>query len=130
MALKVVHGDQGELARKGQAFSAREANEEGPDQAGSHRNSDALYLVEIYSSVGQSPLHDAIETFEVGAGGHLGDDPTVAFVLGLGVDDVGESVAPAGFEYGGAGVVAGGFNSEDHAAFIPHPDPPGGAEIY
>jgi hypothetical protein len=130
VAFEVVHGDQGELARKGQAFSAREANEEGPDQARSHCNGDAAYLVEIYSGVGQSLLHDAIETFEVGAGSHLGDDSTVAFVLSLSVDDVGESVTPAGFEYGGAGVVARGFNSEDHAAFIPHPDPPGGVELY
>ncbi len=54
----------------------------------------------------------------MGAGGDFGDDATVAFVLGLGVDDVGEGAAAAGVEDGGAGIIAGGFDSEDHGLII------------
>jgi hypothetical protein len=33
----------------------------------------------------------------VGAGGHFGDDAAVAFVLGLSMNDVGESATALGF---------------------------------
>jgi hypothetical protein len=88
VSFEVVHRNQGKLPRKSQAFGSREADEECPDQTRSHRNSDALYLVQLCPGVVERLLHHTIETFEVGAGGHLGDDAAVAFVLCLSVDDV------------------------------------------
>jgi hypothetical protein len=67
MAFEVVHRDQGQPPRVGQSLGCGEANEEGADEAGAHRNGDALYFVEPYPGVRECLLHDPVEPFEVGA---------------------------------------------------------------
>jgi hypothetical protein len=110
VTLEVVHGDQREPLREGEAFGGRDPDEEGADQTRTHRDGDAGYVVEGCSRVGERLLYDAIEAFEVGAGGDLGHHAAVALVLRLCVDDVGENAATREVEDGGASVVAGGFD--------------------
>ena len=118
VAFEVVHGDQGKLSCEGKALGRREADEESADEARAYRDGDAAHLIEIRPRIGERPLHDAVQAFEVRAGGDLGYYATVAFVLRLGVYDVREGATPLLVEDGGAGIIAGGFYCEDHAVFI------------
>jgi hypothetical protein len=76
------------------------------------------HLLQGYACVGERPLHYAIEAFEVGTGGNLGNDATVAFMLRLRVDNIGEGPTTGGVEDGGAGVVARSFDGQDHSFIL------------
>jgi hypothetical protein len=116
VALEMVHRDERERERVGEALGRGDPDEERADEPGPHRDRDAAQVRKI--GVGEGTLDHAVEAFEVGAGGDLRDDAAVALVLGLGVDDVREGAAPVGLDDGGAGVVAGGLYSQDHGVFI------------
>ena len=118
VAFQVVYGDQRESAGVGESLRGRDPDEEGPDQTRPRRDRDAAHFVERDISVRERLPHYPVEAFEVGAGGDLGDDATVARVLRLRVDDVREGAPPVGLHDRSAGVVTGGFDGQDHGLFI------------
>jgi hypothetical protein len=93
VAFEVVHRGERQLTSVCESFGCRDTDEESPDQTRTHRDGYTGYIVERHAGVGERLLYDAVEAFEVGAGGDLGDDAAVAGVLRLGVDDVGERAA-------------------------------------
>ena len=78
VAFEVVNGDQWEPPRVGESLGRREADEERAYETGAYRDGDALYLVEAGAGVVERLLYDTVDAFEVGAGGHLRYDATVA----------------------------------------------------
>jgi hypothetical protein len=111
MTFEVVYRGKREFMGISEAFGGRNPNEESPDQTRTYRHGYTGYLVQGYVRVGECLLYDAVKTFQVGAGGDLGDDATVTFVLRLGMNYVGEGAASLLVEDSRAGVVAGGFDS-------------------
>ena len=114
MALQVVDGRQRQPARGGQALGGGDADQQRADQARALRDRDQLRVVERGAGAREGVVDDRVDELEVVAAGDLRHDAAVAVVDALGGDDVGADLAVAA-DHGGAGVVAGGLEREDHS---------------
>jgi hypothetical protein len=111
----MVDGDEREPARPGQRLRGRDADEQGADEAGALRDSDALDLSQLRAGLLQRAPDRREKQLEVMAGRDFRDDTSVLRVqLGLRRDDVGEEAPLVGDERRSR-LVAGRLDAEDHA---------------
>jgi hypothetical protein len=112
VALQVVDRDQRQPPRGGDRLGGADPDQEGADQPRPDRDRDRLDLLQPHPGLAQRRLDHRRGQFEVLSRGDLGDDAAEGGVLGLRGDQVDDDPRP--IEDGGAGVVAGGLDREDH----------------
>ncbi len=117
MAFEVVDADEGFVEAVGEGFGVGDAYEEGSGEAGAFGYGYGVEVGEGDVCFGDGCADYGDDVAEVLAGGEFGDYSAVVGVeVHLGGDDVGEGFG-AGADYGGGGLVAGGFYAEDEAGF-------------
>ena len=119
MAFEVVDGDEGLVqAGEGEGLGVGDANEERAGEAGAGGYGYGVEVGEGDLCAGEGLADYGDYVAEVFAGGQLGDYSAVVGVEGhLGGYYVGEGFGAAA-DYGGGGLVAGGFYAEDEAGLV------------
>ncbi len=114
VAEQVVDGHERQAAPVGQGLGRREPDEQGADQAGALRHGDGVDIGERRIRLAERGLDDGHDQLEVAPRGDLGHDAAEARVqVGLRRANCAvDGAVPA--HDGGAGVVAGGLDREDH----------------
>lgn len=116
VALKVIDGDEREVARVGEGLGVGDADEERAGQAGAGGDGDGVEVGEGEVGLGEGGANDRNDGAEMFAAGKLGDDAAIRGVGGdLRGDDGGQGAGTA-FDDGRGGLIAGGFDAEDEAA--------------
>ena len=109
----VIHPDQRNPAGEGERLGEGDAGQQGPDEPGPVRHRDRLDVIHGDPGVRERLLHDGREVQQVLPGSDLGHHPSELRVLGdLRGNDVRKD-APAVFDDGRRGLVAGGLDPQD-----------------
>jgi hypothetical protein len=98
----------------GQRLRGRDADQQGADQAGALRDGHELGVVERRARALERVVDDGVDQLEVVARGDLRHHAAEPSVHALRGDDVGPHLAVEADD-GGAGVVAGRLDRQDHA---------------
>ena len=115
---EMVHGDEGQPARKGDGLAGGDADDQPADQPRPRRGGDAVDLVEAETSFGQRLGDQNIKELDMGARGDLRHDAAELGVKRkLRAHRVGEDDALAvrlAPDQGGGGLVAARLDAEHH----------------
>jgi hypothetical protein len=113
VAVKMVDRDQRFAVCGRHRLRGTQPDQQGANQAGALGDGDRLDLGELDSRLLEGSADDCVEQLKMMSGSDLGHDAPIALVeLSLGGDDVGEDPRP--IDDGGAGVVAGRLEGQDH----------------
>jgi hypothetical protein len=113
--VQVVDGHERQPAGGGERLGGRDTDQQGADQTRPLGDGHALDVVEGGAGAGERVIDDGVDELEVVARRDLRHHAAEARVHALRGDDVRADLARGGDD-GGAGVVAGGLDREDHAA--------------
>ena len=104
------------------ALAPAHAHEQGADQPGSGRHSDAVEVTQPAPGVVERTGDHVVDDLKVSARGELGHDPAIHRVYVLRQDDVATKIHGA-VEDGSRGLVAAGFEPEHQRAAHSNPTP-------
>ncbi len=132
MRLEMVHRDQRLAGRQRDRLARGEADEKRADEARAGGGGDAVELGEAEPGLLHRRGNGAVERFDMGPCGNLGDDAAKGRMIGLAEDDLRPYVAGTvarALDHSSRRFVAAGLDSEDDhpgfpkrlgAAFIVH----------
>ena len=114
MPLDVIDGDEGLIQGEGQALGRGNAGQQRPHQTGAIGYGDGVHRPEGQARPVQGFADEGGDGFHMAAGGHLGHDATVFLVQrDLGGGSLAEKLPTVPHD-GDGGIVAGGFQGQDH----------------